>query len=56
MPCNAEGEIMVYSSDKIHLIENLDGETEIAYDPDVEISEIVKSLKPYGILSTDYIL
>uniref|UniRef100_A0A915PU42 RYYR-CCHC domain-containing protein n=1 Tax=Setaria digitata TaxID=48799 RepID=A0A915PU42_9BILA len=56
MPCNADGEIMVYSSDKVHLIENLDGETEIAYDPDVEMSEIVKSLKPYGILSTDYIL
>ncbi|KAL3997152.1 hypothetical protein ACH3XW_9675 [Acanthocheilonema viteae] len=56
MPCNADGEIMVYSSDKVHLIENLDGETEIAYDPDVEMSEIVRSLKPYGILSTDYIL
>ncbi|CAG9533169.1 unnamed protein product [Cercopithifilaria johnstoni] len=56
MPCNADGEIMVYSSDKVHLIENLDGETEIAYDPDMKMSEIVKSLKPYGILSTDYIL
>ncbi|VIO95170.1 Uncharacterized protein BM_BM12780 [Brugia malayi] len=56
MPCNADGEIMVYSSDKVHLIENLEGETEIAYDPDMEMNEIVKSLKPYGILSTDYIL
>uniref|UniRef100_A0A2K6W8L9 RYYR-CCHC domain-containing protein n=1 Tax=Onchocerca volvulus TaxID=6282 RepID=A0A2K6W8L9_ONCVO len=56
MPCNADGEIMVYSSNKVHLIENLDGEMEIAYDPDMEMSEIVKNLKPYGILSTDYIL
>ncbi|MCP9259847.1 hypothetical protein DINM_003201 [Dirofilaria immitis] len=56
IPCNADGEIMVYSSDKVHLIENLDGEMEIAYDPDIEMSEVVKSLKPYGILSTDYIL
>lgn len=56
MPCNTEGEILVYSSDKVHLIENLNGEMEIAFDPDMEMSDVIKNLKPYGTLSTDYVL
>ncbi|VDN03132.1 unnamed protein product [Thelazia callipaeda] len=56
MPCNSEGEIVVYSSDKVHLIENLEGDLEIAFDPDMELDVIIKNLKPHGVLSTDFVL
>ncbi|VDN36091.1 unnamed protein product, partial [Gongylonema pulchrum] len=56
LPCNQKGEICVYASDKVHWIENLNGEMEIAFDPDVSMDEIVKNLKPHGILSTDFVL